>query len=177
MQDVTLDYFVAVYNEAAARHDVRPTNKRGMVRRLVNAQGGYKKGDSKVSERQMIALFIYSYKGTRDARNRQILLFSDIADALLSRVVFYRVAMATKDVQDNEQKQWARQAKKSIDAMLTKTLVDITINAYGKERMVPKTDDERIETAKKAIYAVEDKTKLLNLFAATETATLREAEA
>ena len=164
MRDISLDIFVDVYNRFAEIHQVKQTNKRGIARRLINAQCGFMPGDNMITERQLMALFIASYKGKRENRNRQILLFSDIGDTLFSTISFFSVSVILQEFKNKEQKTMARAAKRAINNMLMRSTVDKTIMMYEKSMREPCTDKERIQHAKEAISKVEDKTMLIELF-------------
>ena len=167
MHNTKLNSFVRFYNLYAKECNIRQTDNKGISRRLINAQCGFKRGDKFVSERQMMALFIASYKGSRENRDKQTALFSYIAGVLSSHVSYFGLAAMIEKIEDKEMNVMAREAKKLITAMTTKAMVNRAITEYEyirRNSSKPTTDKKRIALAKEAIRGLKDKSMLMDLF-------------
>lgn len=156
---------VEAYNMFAEPCGFSKTDRHGLSRRLSNAACDFYPGCDFVSERQMQALFVTSYKGTRGCKNRQIILFCDMADTLLMETNFFVIAAAIEQVKNKELDKMAKRAKRAVNDLIKAALIDRALKVAEAEQAKPKCDKDRIEVARDMINALEDKSMLMNLFA------------
>lgn len=162
---IHIDKVVDAYNMFAEPCGFSKTSRHGLSRRLANAACDFHAGCEYVSERQLQALFVTSYKGTRGCKNRQIILFCDMADALLLETSFFTIAAAIEQVKSKELDIMAARAKRAVNDLIKRALIDRALKAAETEQAKPKSDKDRIEVARDMINALEDKSMLMNLFA------------
>lgn len=162
---ISFSRFVKAYNAAAKKRGFRETTSRGLVRRLNNADCNFSFAGGRLTIEQLKALFIYSYKGTQDHKDKVMGIFEDVSEKFQLPISFVELAAYVESVQDREVKAITNGVKKMMDKLVFKvTLSKVNEKmAYHKQNALD-TDEKRIAAARDAIFSLNDKAMLVELF-------------
>ena len=162
--DIRFCDFIVAYNKAARKNGVRDTTTRAMVRRLNNADCGFNFANGMISDKQLQALFVYSYKGNREKKAKIMMVFNHVAEVFMLPFNFFDLGVAVEQVQEKEVKVMARAIKKTMDRIMFKTTLSKAVMVLESNNHVLDNDADRIEAAREAIMSLEDKSMLAELF-------------
>ena len=150
---ISFSRFVKAYNAAAKKRGFRETTSRGLVRRLNNADCNFSFAGGRLTIEQLKALFIYSYKGTQDHKDKVMGIFEDVSEKFQLPISFVELAAYVESVQDREVKAITNGVKTKVNEKM----------AYHKQNALD-TDEKRIAAARDAIFSLNDKAMLMELF-------------
>lgn len=163
---IKFNQFVSAYNKSAKLHGVRETSGHGIVQRLNNADCKFNFASGVITLDQMKALFVYSYKGTQNHKDKVMSIFEDISEVFMLSFSFVEFAAHIEMVQDKEVKAITMAVKKMMDKIVFKTTLSKAVERMDyRKKYALDTDKKRIAAAREAILSLEDKAMLFDLFA------------